>query len=324
MKRSLLGLLSAAHFLVDLSCAFLLFLSLPQSGRAEALLLYNFCAFALQMPLGLLADRFRQNGSFGALGCLVVALAFPLRSCSSLLPLLLGLGNALFHVGGGLVVLNAAKGPGALGLFVSPGALGIFLGSLLGKAGSFPLWPIPLSLLLISPFLYGGRNENSPFDLPKGGGALFGLSALFLVVLLRSLLGMQLNFPWKEDFSLLLCLCLVLGKSAGGFLAQGIGLRKASLFPLLLSSLCFSLSPSPLFGLMGVFLFNMSMPLSLHAGARILKGARGFSFGLLTFALFLGFLPSYFSLSIPAKPLFYGALALLSLPLLLYGVKKSC
>lgn len=37
----------------------------------------------------------------------------------------------------------------------------------------------------------------------------------------------------------------------------------------------------------------MTMPVTLWAVARILPGAKGFSFGLLTFALFLGFCPSY-------------------------------
>ena len=35
------------------------------------------------------------------------------------------------------------------------------------------------------------------------------------------------------------------------------------------------------------------MPLTLYGAARLLPGAKGFAFGLLTFALFLGFLPVY-------------------------------
>lgn len=65
----LLALYSAAHFWVDLSCAFLVLRT--QTGAADfalCLLLYNFCAFALQMPLGLLADRLDRNGPAAAAG----------------------------------------------------------------------------------------------------------------------------------------------------------------------------------------------------------------------------------------------------------------
>ena len=70
MKKSLLALYSAAHFWVDLSCAFLVFRTMTGSpDLALCLLLYNFCAFALQMPFGLLADRFDRNGVVAAAGC---------------------------------------------------------------------------------------------------------------------------------------------------------------------------------------------------------------------------------------------------------------
>ena len=57
--RILLALYSAGHFLVDLTCAFLLLTVTAVAGETSwlCLLLYNFCAFALQMPLGLCADR---------------------------------------------------------------------------------------------------------------------------------------------------------------------------------------------------------------------------------------------------------------------------
>ena len=58
-----LALYSAAHFWVDLSCAFLVFRTMADAGDlALCLLFYNFCAFALQMPFGLLADQLDRNG----------------------------------------------------------------------------------------------------------------------------------------------------------------------------------------------------------------------------------------------------------------------
>ena len=46
-------------------------------------------------------------------------------------------------------------------------------------------------------------------------------------------------------------------------------------------------------GVLALFLFNITMPITLFALAQTMSGCKGFSFGLLTFALFLGYLPSY-------------------------------
>ena len=76
-RTPLLALYSLAHFWVDLSCAFLAFRFLSAAPEFTlCLLLYNFCAFALQMPLGLLADRLDRNGAAAAAGCALVALAY--------------------------------------------------------------------------------------------------------------------------------------------------------------------------------------------------------------------------------------------------------
>ena len=76
MDRNRLALYSLAHFWVDLSCALLVFRTMAgREDLALCLLLYNFCAFALQMPLGLLADRLDRNGTLAAAGCGVVLLA---------------------------------------------------------------------------------------------------------------------------------------------------------------------------------------------------------------------------------------------------------
>ena len=46
-------------------------------------------------------------------------------------------------------------------------------------------------------------------------------------------------------------------------------------------------------GVAALFLFNMTMPVTLWAMVQLLPGAKGFSFGLLTFGLFIGFIPVY-------------------------------
>lgn len=129
--------------------------------------------------------------------------------------------------------------------------------------------------------------------LPKGAGLL--LLCLFAVVLLRSLLSLCLPLPWKGTAlgSLAFTSATVLGKALGGLCADRFGIRRAALFPLALAVplLCGCTLPLP--GALAVLLFNMSMPITLWAMARLLSGANGFAFGLLSFALFLGFLPGH-------------------------------
>lgn len=67
----------------------------------------------------------------------------------------------------------------------------------------------------------------------------------------------------------------------------------------------------------------MTMPITLWGAARRLPGARGLAFGLLTFALFLGVVPSLLRYSLlPAGPLSAALAAIVSLPLLLLGLGR--
>ena len=325
MDKKLLGLYSLAHFWVDLSCALLVFRTM--AGGTDftlCLLFYNFCAFALQMPLGLLADRLDRNGAVSAAGCALTALAF-LLPWSLPAAVTAGTGNALFHLGGGIDVLNRSRERAwALGVFVSPGALGLFLGTLWGRgeAPGFRLAPAGLLLLggavlLLCRQTFGSlRSGNATVDL-EAPGRYAPLAPLFLVVVLRSYMGMNQAFPWKGEWALALTLALVLGKTAGGFAMDRRGAKRSSAVSLGLAALLYLASALPLPGILAVFLFNMTMPVTLWAAARVMPGAKGFAFGLMTFALFLGFLPSWLGWpSLLAGPAAYAAVSLLSLALL--------
>ena len=128
---------AAAHFAVDFSCFFALWVStLRGENAAFMVLLYNALAFALQAPLGALCDRLDDARPFTVLGCGLVAwgvlaCAFPLPSV-----ILLGLGNALFHVGGAVTSLRHCPGDAfSAGTYVAPGALGVALGAVGKLAG---------------------------------------------------------------------------------------------------------------------------------------------------------------------------------------------
>lgn len=207
--KKMLTVYSLAHCVVDFSCAFLMYRAVwdsPELGLC--LLLYNFCAFALQMPLGLLADGWNRNGIAAAMGCVLVALAYLPVWPALLLSVIAGVGNGLFHVGGGLDVLNdSERKASALGVFVSPGAFGLYLGGILGGGAAVP-GVLPAILLLamaglilpVARYTYGGlRSLNAPAELSLPKGGLLSAILLTAVVALRSYMGFNQTLPWKEE-----------------------------------------------------------------------------------------------------------------------------
>jgi FSR family fosmidomycin resistance protein-like MFS transporter len=137
-------------------------------------------------------------------------------------------------------------------------------------------------------------------------------------------MGMLFSFPWKSGLWAVLLVCgVVLGKTFGGFLADRFGAARASAVSLLLCAALFLFSDLPILGMLAVLLFNMTMPVTLGVLARIMPGAKGFSFGLLTFALFLGFVPAYLGLAGLGRGIVYAGGAVLSLALLLPVLVKK-
>ncbi|MCL2160165.1 MAG: hypothetical protein FWH48_12220, partial [Oscillospiraceae bacterium] len=135
--------------------------------------------------------------------------------------------------------------------------------------------------------------------------------------------GLASTFPWKNSgyWGILLVCAVVFGKIAGGFFADRFGATKTSLFSLGFCALLFCFWQIPLAGIAAVLLFNMTMPITLWAMAKIFPQAKGFSFGLLTFALFLGFLPVHFGAGM--SMLLVPGLAIVSMVLLWAGLKAE-
>ncbi|MCI8538224.1 MAG: MFS transporter [Oscillospiraceae bacterium] len=330
MKPKALLAYSLGHFWVDFSCALLMFSLSGQGDWALCVLLYNFSAFALQMPIGLLADQWNRNSRTAALGCGLAALGWALSPIPVAAALSAGLGNACFHVGGGIQVLEDGGDRAApLGVFVSPGAFGIFFGTLLGRSSGFSGLAAAAGLLgfALGFCLLESRGEGKPAPSARdlNRNVLWALACCFLVVVLRSYLGMILSFPWKTGAWSLWVICAVVsGKAAGGFLGDRLGMLPASVLSLGLSTVLFCLSGFPLAGTAAVFFFNMTMPITLWAAAQLLPDRKGFAFGMLTFALFLGFLPVWLGW----PPLLHGGSgyavgALCSLALLVLGLKRG-
>lgn len=342
MAKLRLGIYAAVHFLVDLGCALLLLGRIcPDWDPGAAILLYNLFAFAVQMPVGLLADRLGRCHLFASAGCLLVLLGWMLPPGLAAVAAA-GLGNAVFHVGGGLNTLNeGGRRAGPLGLFVSPGAFGIYLGgvlalykpaeealtsgeALLSTEAFLPLVAcLSLAVAAVVIWRFGRGADNAPLVLPRGDFRLWSAAACLLAVaIFRSLLGLAADLPWKTDFGWMAVCAVVGGKAAGGYVADRFGMFPTAMASLGLSAICFWGGNHPAAGLGALFLFNMTMPLTLWAMARLFPGMKGFSFGLLTFGLFLGFLPVYFDWG-SLGPAALAAGTILFLPLLIFGLRQA-
>lgn len=333
------AVLSVMHFLVDFLCAWAMFGSfLAEEQGYLNILIYNLCAFALQMPLGTALDLAgsRVSGKLRQyLGIIWTGAGVALTVLGALThPAVLGLGNALFHVGGGLDVIredSAKERKGRnLGIFVAPGALGLYLGTRLGKtnAGMLTLPVLAVLLVLLLGVLLR-QNRCMPAREVTAQGKTKGVGTValccFAVVILRSWVGLAVSFDWKAEpgLGLMTVLCVVLGKMLGGFAAARFGTAGTVRWSLVLAAVCYLLGEHPAFGLAALLLFNMSMPVTLYLLAQELPAMPGFSFGLLTFGLFLGFLPVYGGVELPVPETWFGATGSLFSLLLLMPAGKA-
>ena len=318
------------HLLVDLVCAWSMF-SFFTSGQYENILIYNFCAFALQMPFGTLLDllggKIRRSAFLFACSGVLLTVGGALSG-----PVLLGIGNALFHVGGGFDVIHedlANKRNGRnLGLFVAPGAIGLFLGKILGKgkSGTAVLFAAATAmglLLLILSRLPEKRVPAAQSEREKTSVSL--IISCFLVVVLRSWIGLSTVYSWSSIplWATVAVFLTAFGKYCGGLLGAHFGIGRTALATLTLAAIFYLFGDFPLLGTCAIFLFNMTMPLTLYLLVSQMPHLAGFSFGLLTFGLFLGFLPIYFGIRLPIPSSLSAALGSMISSLLLIFAGKA-
>ena len=331
------------HFLVDGLCAFAMFgtFSVRENWYLNVLL-YNFCAFALQMPLGVVLDGWNRRKRLGkyapSFGFAVVGMLLTFLGTVTH-PVILGLGNALFHLGGGVGTIQEDEAKGwrgrGLGVFVAPGALGLYLGTLVAKGEGIAELVLLIVIGVVAVgclgWCYGRMSTPKNIatiatEMRPEKKTLSLLLGCVAVVILRSYIGMAVAFSWKTTVlaGAVAVLAVVLGKVAGGFAAAGIGIRRTVVVSLLLSALYFLLSENMVAGVAALFLFNMTMPITLYLLVQKLKGLEGFSFGLLTFGLFIGFLPTYLGMELPVYDKVLGAVGSLVSLVILWLCVRYC
>ena len=260
---------------------------------------------------------------------------------------LCGFGNAFYHVGGSIGIARTdKKGLRGSGVFVSAGALGVSFGTWLAAGYALPkgflsketVWILLLLIIL----LFLQRMVDSPIKeatntFSSGTNAALLLLSLF-AVFIRSFGGLFFPASYKELFTcsehtaLTMFLMVMasgivafLGKFLGGFLSvlntrllhkllpdAGIDLRTGNYIfgttTLGLSTTLLTFAGHiPFLCFLGILCFHAAMPVTLFELYCIFPDRPGFSMGLSTVMLFLGYLPhEFFSLSaLPASVILF-------------------
>jgi FSR family fosmidomycin resistance protein-like MFS transporter len=298
-----------AHAIIDTLTISVLFRNIILQpnilNTVNYILLYNVIAFGSQIFIGMISDVVKKPRLITMIGYLLATLSLIcIQFDPNLSIIMAGLGNAFFHIGGGTISLNITpKHATAPGIFVAAGALGPTLGFILGNNHNIPLWPqlIPLLIVAITTRItaipqgiYQSTNKSSNFGL-----VIFTLSLLFATVVIRSLIGSTVIFVWKSNIYLLLILtcAIIAGKAVSGYIADRFGWIKISIIALGIAAPLLAFAPNiPLYAIIGIFLFQMTMPITLTAIANLIPGKPGFAFGLPCLAILLGTFPEFLAI----------------------------
>lgn len=305
MKTKLfLAFVSFEHLCIDLLCIFTLS-TIVRTGLLSAnellwlYFLYSLTAFGTQVIWGSLMDNFGYEKYVLLVSGFMVIMGFLLIAMSPLLAVLLaGLGNALFHVSAGSLVLQGWDNKfGPIGIFVAPGAIGVLLGSY--SISQNISWGLPVSLLIIlltilafwmakKMLLFKSNQETQQ-------ASFLPIILILCIVVLRAFTGSVLVFSWKSIIELLFVLtfAITVGKAVGGLLAD-----RFSWFKVVVISMCIAFplvifDVSPVFGIVGSLLLNITMAITVVLLYRLLPGKPGTTFGLTCLALFIGGTPGY-------------------------------
>jgi len=239
-----------------------------------------------------------------------------------------GVGNALFHLGAGGLVLRSSGGRAApAGVFVAPGALGLGLGLWMGRTGRGSTFPIYVALAFAVIALITLDKDGLKWEPSKGSHTLPRWSAagkagglptrlaplpwLILLMLLlvsvavRSFVGFGACFQCPGGLAVVIGLPAAgfLGKLVGGMVADRLGWLRVSTGALLLSLPLIAFSGGSLFlALPGVLLFQSTMAVTLVAVYALMPRWPATAFGLPCLALIAGAFPTF----IPAGKQLFG------------------
>jgi len=276
-----------------------------REGILWLVVLYNTLAFGGQLLAGLAADLTKAYRGLAIAGAAIVGAALITAPFSTQAGIVIvGVGNAMFHVGAGAFVLD---GSGVRttesGVFVGPGAVGLAAGIMAGGHG-VPIRYALAALLLLSAVLLVFLAR--PLPRPKATRlarikpnvvlvAIACMGCLLGSVTLRALIGGTVAGTWRGvsvPVAVGLAIAACCGKMAGGFVSDRYGWMTTSVIALLLSAplVSYFVYTGPC-AVAGMLLFQMTMPVTLKAVHHLLPDRPGLAFGLPCVALLMGSLP---------------------------------
>lgn len=324
---------SLSHFMVDFACFYAVYaFTIKRPNFALFILLYNFLAFALQAPFGALADKIQDTRFVTVSGIFLVSIGVLYFNIPWLSTVFLGVGNALFHVGGAVSILRKSPGSSKIaGFYVAPGALGTLFGSICG-AVFVPSHYAVIGLLFIciicviftGPVCFADsiiHSQNESSDLSD-----ISITLCLLSIGIRGLLGFVAKNPSDIEFApFIASFSIFSGKLLGGVLSEKISANILTSITTLIGGVLITLCSNTVFVFVGLFLFNLAMPITLSAVMLNLNGHIGLGFGLTTLALFIGSSPLYLfdKALLQSYPIIGISLSIVSALILFFSLRKK-
>lgn len=314
------------HFCVDASCAAVVIGTTQDMASAiKFFILYNFLAFCLQPLAGLFLDKIKklQPKAYIIYSFILLLLGFIPHFNIWLRIISVGMGNCLFHVGAGTVILTSSQNKMApLGIFVSSGAVGLLLGTLFAH---YPGCHLVLLLSLLALILL---NLDVPEKVKMNVSNFVHINVTLLLCLciaIRSFMGFMplTNF---EKTPLVLCMItfgVFMGKSLGGILCDRWGIRKVVYIStaFVMALFLFSFQNPYLWTLVQIIV-NLSMPITLYLMYKSMPRYPAFSFGLAASFLVVGLLISNMLSSFNIPPACFLVLFLVNSIIILSAERK--
>ncbi|MCX6079128.1 MAG: hypothetical protein NTW32_06305 [Chloroflexi bacterium] len=327
-------LLGIGHGLSDASAGLLVGLIIRQRAQDmnAQILLYNLVAFGLQPLAGMLFDRIRQPKHGAAVGLLITVTGLLITPLNlNIAIMLIGIGSACLHAGGGSVAITSTPGKAsAAGVFAAFGVIGLTIGGMASINYSDIAENILILLLIILatiiwvvPHVSSELVERTSSPMPV---SLLIIFFLVIAIALRSTVwvGTQIRVERYTSAALWLAIAAGTGKLVGGFAADRWGWKRWGLVVLAGAGVLLVFSDFSLPALMvGALLLQSVTPLSIAAVGRSLPKSPALAASLaLGTAIIAGGLPFFFLKSGWFEPVILAITLLISTLLYWYVLKK--
>jgi hypothetical protein len=295
--RKELWLPALLHFFVDFFSVYALF-AFHLSGELAAILILSYDALAfLPQPLfGALFEKSKHLSYLGSLGCLLVIIGALIPEAITAI-IFFGIGNAIFHVCEGKLILDKSEKSAPLGLFISFGSIGLALALCFSSLYLFlSLLLVFIILAILNCFVPYEKAIPFVYSAKEGHSSTLVLALVLIVagVFLRGFFGQYTAYAWgKSDLSSLnalwVGLAIFFGKAIGGFLLDYFGSIPLIVLSAVLSLLGYFFPSSLAFSLVGIVGVNLLMALTMEFMRRAMPSFTAFGFGLLAAFLLLGY-----------------------------------